>query len=112
MTLARTDNTPYRKTCEFSLDFSEMRPVYVVTSIMCHIKRPLRYGGYLSNQIQQNNFEMCKVQKAYALQCVDGEIAFSRSAVELPVSDTMYQKHQIRCDHSVTFRNGVDTYFV
>ena len=46
-------------TGEFSLDLSEMRPVNVVTSLMCHLKRPLSYGGYLCNQIQQNNFEMC-----------------------------------------------------
>ena len=45
---------------EFSLDLSEIRPVNVVTLLMCHLKRPLRYGGYLScNQIQQNNVEMC-----------------------------------------------------
>ena len=42
-----------------TLDLSEMRPVHVVTSLMFHLKRPLRYGGYLCNQIQQNNFEMC-----------------------------------------------------
>ena len=59
MTLARVDNAPGRKPDEFSLDLSEMRPVNVVTSLMCHLKRPLRYGGYLGNQIQQNNFEMC-----------------------------------------------------
>ena len=53
------DNTPCRKTGEVSLDLSELRPVNVVTSLMCHLKRPLRYGGYLCNQIQQNNFEMC-----------------------------------------------------
>ena len=47
-----------------------------------------------------------------ALQCVDGESYFARSALEL--SDTRYKKHQLRCDHSVTisqrsgrFRNGV-----
>ena len=61
MTLARADNAPCRKTGEFSVDVSEIRPVNVITSIICHLKRPLRYGGYLSNQIQQNNFEMCKV---------------------------------------------------
>ena len=44
MTLARVDNTPCRKkTGEFSLDLSEMRPVNVVTSLMCNLKRPLRY---------------------------------------------------------------------
>ena len=59
MTLARVDNTPDKKTGEFSRDLSEMRPVNVVTSPMCRLKRPLRYGGYLCNQIQQNNFEMC-----------------------------------------------------
>ena len=78
MTLARVDNTPCRKTGEFSLDLSEMRPVNVGTSLMCHLKRPLRYGGYLCNQIQQNNFEMCNV-----LQCVDGESYFARTALEL-----------------------------
>ena len=69
-TFARTDNAPCRKTGEFSLDLSEMRPVRVTTSIMWHLKRPLRYGRYLSNQIQQNNFEMCKVKKGNALQSV------------------------------------------
>ena len=58
MTLARVHTTPCRKTGEFSLDLSEMRHVNDVTSLMCHLKRPVRYGGYLSNQIQQNNFEM------------------------------------------------------
>ena len=38
--------------------------------------------------------------KDNALQCVDGESYFARSALEL--SDTIYQKHQLRCDHSVT----------
>ena len=38
MTLARVDNTPCRKTGEFSLDLSEMRPVNVVSSPMCHLK--------------------------------------------------------------------------
>ena len=52
MTLARVDNAPCKKTGEFSLDFSEMRPVDVVNLLLC-------YGGYLCNQIQQNNFEMC-----------------------------------------------------
>ena len=61
MTRARVDNAPYKKTCEFSLDLSEMRPVNVVTFPMCRLKRPLRYGGYLCNQIQQNNVEMCYV---------------------------------------------------
>ena len=59
MTLARVDNAPRKKTDEFSLDISEMHPVNVVTLLLCHLKRPLRYGGYLCNQIQQNNFEMC-----------------------------------------------------
>ena len=59
MTGARVDNTPCRKTGEFSLDSSEMSPVNVVTSLMCNLKRPLRYGGYICNQIQQNNVEMC-----------------------------------------------------
>ena len=59
MTLARVDNAPCKKTGEFSLDLAEMRPVNVVTLLLCHLKRPLRYGGYLGNQIQQNNVEMC-----------------------------------------------------
>ena len=59
MTLARVDNAPCKKTGEFSLDLAEMRPVNVVTLLLCHLKRPLRYGGYLCNQIQQNNVEMC-----------------------------------------------------
>ena len=59
MTLARVDNAPSKKTGEISLDLAEMRPVNVVTILLCHLKRPLRYGGYLCNQIQQNNFEMC-----------------------------------------------------
>ena len=46
-----------KKTGEFSLDLSEMRPANVLTLLMCHLKRPLRYGGYLCNQIQQNNVE-------------------------------------------------------
>ena len=57
MTLARVDNAPCKKTGEIYLDLSEMRPVNVVTLLLCHLKRP--YGGYLCNQIQQNNFEMC-----------------------------------------------------
>ena len=52
MTLARVDNAPSKKTGEISLDLAEMRPVNVVTLLF-------RYGGYLCNQIQQNNFEMC-----------------------------------------------------
>ena len=48
-----------KKPGEISLDLAEMRPVNVVTILLCHLKRPLRYGGYLCNQIQQNNFEMC-----------------------------------------------------
>ena len=59
MTLARVDNTPCKKTGEFSLDLSEMRPVNAVTLLMCHLKRHLRYGGYLCNQIQQKNVKMC-----------------------------------------------------
>ena len=59
MTLARVDNAPSKKTGEISLDLAEMRPVNVVTLLLCHLKRPLHYGGYLCNQIQQNNFEMC-----------------------------------------------------
>ena len=59
MTLARVDNAPSKKTGEISLDLAEMRPVNVVTLLLCHLKRPLRYGGYLCNQIQQNKFEMC-----------------------------------------------------
>ena len=90
---------------------SEMRPVNVETSIMCHLKRPLRYGGYLCNQIQQNNIEMLSL-KGNALQCVDCESYLARS--DLEISDTIYLKHLLRCDHSVTisqrsvqFRNGV-----
>ena len=82
MTLARVDNAPSKKTGEISLDLAEMRPVNVVTLLLCHLKRPLRYGGYLC------------------------------SALEL--SDTIYQKQPLRCDHSVTisqrsgrFRNGI-----
>ena len=30
-----------QKPGEFSLDLSEMRPVHIVTSIMCNLKRPL-----------------------------------------------------------------------
>ena len=59
MTLARVDNAPCKKTGVFSLDLAEMRPVNVVTLLLCHLKPPLRYGGYLCNQIQQNNVEMC-----------------------------------------------------
>ena len=59
MTLARVDNAPSKKTGEIYLDLAEMRPVNVVTILLCHLKRPLRYGSYLCNQIQQNNFEMC-----------------------------------------------------
>ena len=59
MTLVRVDNAPCKKMDEFSLDLAEMRPVNVVTLLLCHLKRPLRYGGYLCNQIQQNNVEMC-----------------------------------------------------
>ena len=81
MTLARVDNTPCKKTGEFSLDLSEMRPVNVVTLLMCHLKRPLRYGGYLFNQIQQNNVEiyvlslkgqcspMCRRRKLFRALC-------------------------------------------
>ena len=58
MTLARVVNAPCKKTGEF-LGLAEMRPVNVVTLLLCHLKRPLRYGGYLCNQIQQNNVEMC-----------------------------------------------------
>ena len=47
MTLARVDNAPSKKTGEISLDLAEMRPVNVVTLLLCHLKRPLRYGGYL-----------------------------------------------------------------
>ena len=47
MTLARVDNAPCKKTGEFSLDLAEMRPVNVVTLLLCHLKRLLRYGGYL-----------------------------------------------------------------
>ena len=50
MTLARVDNAPSKKTGEISLDLAEMRPVNVVTILLCHLKRPLRYGGYLCNQ--------------------------------------------------------------
>ena len=59
MTLARVDNAPREKPGEISLDLAEMRPVNVVTLLLCHLKRPLRYGGYPCNQIQQNIFEMC-----------------------------------------------------
>ena len=37
---------------------------------------------------------MCKVQKGNALQCVDGEIAFARSALEL--SDTIQKNYAAR----------------
>ena len=57
--VAESDNAPCKKTGAFSLDLSEMRPANVVNSLLCHLKRPLRYGGYLCNQIQQNNVEMC-----------------------------------------------------
>ena len=40
MTLARVDNAPCKKTGEFSLDLAEMRPVNVVTLLLCHLKRP------------------------------------------------------------------------
>ena len=56
MTPARVDNAPCKKTGEFSLDLSEMRPVNVVKLLLCHLKRHLRY---LCNQIQQNNVEIC-----------------------------------------------------
>ena len=50
MTLARVDNAPCKKKGEFSLDLAEMRPVNVVTLLLCHLKRPLRYGGYLTTE--------------------------------------------------------------
>ena len=59
MTLARVDKASCKQMGEFSLDLSEMRPVNAINLLLCHIKRPLRYGGYLCNQIQQNNVEMC-----------------------------------------------------
>ena len=43
MTLARVDNAPCKKTGEFSLDLSEMRPVNVVN--LLHLKRPLHCSG-------------------------------------------------------------------
>ena len=55
MTLACPDNTPYRKTGEFSLDLSKMPPVHIVTSIIWHLKRHLLYGGYLYRGLTKFN---------------------------------------------------------
>ena len=57
-TLTSADNTPCRKTSAFYLDLSEMCPSRVIISILYPPKkRPLRYGDYLSNEIQHNKFE-------------------------------------------------------
>ena len=64
VTLARADNKPCRKTSEFSHDLSKMRPVHVVTSIMCHLKLPLRYGDYLSNKFNRTIVRCMKFKRA------------------------------------------------
>ena len=76
-----------------------MRPVNVVTILLCHLKRPLRYGGYLCNQIQQNNFEMWAM-----LSNVLTSKAISRALL------TSYLTRYIKNNHSVAttplqFRN-------
>ena len=87
-----------------------MRPVNVVTSLMCHLKRPLRYGGYLRNQIQSNNFVL-----SLKRQC--SPMCWWRKLFRALCSRVIWHdisKHLLRCDHSVTisqrsvsFRNGV-----
>ena len=77
MTLARVDKTPCTKTGEFSLDLSEMRPVNIVTSLMCRLKRPLRYGGYLCNQIQQNNVERTMLSNVLTAKAISGALLSS-----------------------------------
>ena len=101
MTLARVDNAPSKQTGEISLDLAEMRPVNVVTILLCPLKRPLRYGGYLCNQIQQNNFE-----KRAMLSNVLTAKAISRALL------LSYLTRYIKNNHSVAttplqFRNGV-----
>ena len=105
MTLARVDNTPCRKTDEFSLDVSERRPVNVLTSLMCHLKRPLRSGGYLCNQIQQNNFEMFKFKRTMLSNVLTAK-AISRAML------SGYLTRYIKNIYSVAttplqFRNGI-----
>ena len=100
MTLARVDNAPTKKTGEISLDLAKMRPVNVVTLLLCHLKRPLRYGGYLYNQIQQNKFKRAMLSNVLTAKAISRDLLSS------------YLTRYIKNNHSVAttplqFRNGV-----
>ena len=73
---------------------------------MCHLKRPLRYGGYLCNQIQQNNFEMCLKFKRTMLSNVLTAKAISRALLSSYL--TRYSKNRYSvATTALQFRNGV-----
>ena len=109
MTLARVDNAPCKKTGGFSLDLSEMRPVNVVTLLLCYLKRPLRYGGYLDVTKFNRTILICVKFKRTMISNVLTAKAISRALLS-----SYLTRHQLRCDLSVTisqrsgqFRTGV-----
>ena len=105
MTLARVDNTPCRKTGEISLALSEMHPVNIVTSLMCHLKRPLRYGGYLCNQIHIPFLRCVKFKRT---MLSNGLTAKAISRALLPSYFTRYIKNIYSVATTpLQFRNGV-----
>ena len=104
MTLARVDNAPSKKTGEISLDLAEMRPVNVVTLLLCHLKRPLRYGGYLT-KFNRTILRCVKFKRAMLSNVLTAK-AISRALL------SSYLTRYIKNDHSVAttllqFRNRV-----
>ena len=51
MTLARVDNAPSKKTGEISLDLAEMRPVNIVTLLLCHLKLGTHHATFVGPTI-------------------------------------------------------------
>ena len=105
MTLARVDNAPSKKTGEISLDLAEMRPVNVVTILLCHLKRPLRYGGIYVTKFNRTILRCVKFKRAMLSNVLTAK-AISRALL------SSYLTRYIKNNHSVAttplqFRNGV-----
>ena len=103
MTLARVDNAPSKKTGEISLDLAEMRPVNVVTLLLCHLKRPLRY--IYVTKFNRTILRCVKFKRAMLSNVLTAK-AISRALL------SSYLTRYIKNNHSVAttplqFRNGV-----
>ena len=105
MTLARVDKAPCKKTGEFSLDLSEMRPVNVVNLLLCNLN-DLSVTGFICATKFNRTMLRCVKFKRTMLSNVLTAKAISRALL------SSYLTRYIKNINSVAttplqFRNGV-----